>query len=371
MGGLLASRNHLVASQRALTLMPREPNPLGEPETHSFKIPSSRTENWGYVDESAFISALAAYGQENAATTLLGLSENATFRVKGEGGPATILRIYRIGYRSREAIESELAWMTALKEQTEVATPAALPALDGRLIGEISTSLGPAYYVMFQELGGLPPPEDELALWYSRLGVVCAKLHRHSSRWQPPSGFTRPRLEWETIAGQQAHWGSWANAPGLDKSAIPILERTAAVLAERTAGYGKSKDRFGLIHGDLRLQNLLIEGERVQVIDFDDCCTSWWLYDLATALSLVEDLPHSPGLLDAWLNGYRTARTLDEEDMSMIPDLIILRRLQVLGWLGSRPQSEVTLQLARAYVPATVAAAEEFLMGRPRLRPSL
>jgi Ser/Thr protein kinase RdoA (MazF antagonist) len=126
-----------------------------------------------------------------------------------------------------------------------------------------------------------------------------------------------------------------------------------------------------LIHGDLRLQNLLIEGGRVQVIDFDDCCTSWWLYDLATALSLVEDLPHSPGLLDAWLNGYRAARTLDEEDMSMIPDLIVLRRLQVLGWLGSRPQSEVTLQLAPVYVPATVAAAEEFLMGRPRLRPSL
>jgi Ser/Thr protein kinase RdoA (MazF antagonist) len=339
-------------------------------ETHSFQVPASGTQSWGFIDEPTFTAALAGYGRGGASTTLLGLSENATFRVESVGIPAAILRIYRIGHRSREAIESELAWMRSLRDETEIMTPVALPALDGRLIKEVSTSIGPAYCVMFDELGGTPPPENELELWYSRLGVACAELHLHSSGWQRPPGFGRPRLEWETIVGHQAHWGSWVNAPGLDKSAIPVLERAAAVLAERTARYGTSKDRFGLIHGDLRLQNLLIQGERVQVIDFDDCCTSWWLYDLATALSLVEDLPYSPGLLDAWLNGYRTRRTLDREDVAMIPDLIVLRRLQVLGWFGSRPESDVTVQLAPAYIPATVVAAEEFLMGRPRLRPS-
>ena len=56
---------------------------------------------------------------------------------------------------------------------------------------------------------------------------------------------------------------------------------------------------------DLRLANLLIDGEAVKVIDFDDCGFGWHMYDAATPVSFYEHEPQVPRLLEAWLKGYR------------------------------------------------------------------
>ena len=55
----------------------------------------------------------------------------------------------------------------------------------------------------------------------------------------------------------------------------------------------------------MRLANLLVDGDEVKVIDFDDCGFSWHLYDAATAVSFFEHEPHVPELMDAWVRGYR------------------------------------------------------------------
>jgi Ser/Thr protein kinase RdoA (MazF antagonist) len=204
--------------------------------------------------------------------------------------------------------------------------------------------------------------------WFFQLGVLCARMHNHAADWPPPVPLDRPRLGWETLLGASAIWGPWSRAPGLDPRATPLLERVSQQIRNRLESYGTSARVYGLIHGDLRLQNLLVEGGAVHVIDFDDCSFCWRLYDLATALSLIEDLPVAPTLLDRWLEGYRNRRPLERADFGIVADLIVMRRLQVLGWLGSRSQSELAQQVAPSYVPATVAAAEAYLSGNPRLR---
>jgi hypothetical protein len=40
--------------------------------------------------------------------------------------------------------------------------------------------------------------------------------------------------------------------------------------------FGADHERFGLIHADLRLANLLVWQEKTRVIDFDDCGFGWW-----------------------------------------------------------------------------------------------
>ena len=83
-----------------------------------------------------------------------------------------------------------------------------------------------------------------------------------------------------------------------------MLGRAADVLR---AGYRRSAtgpDRFGLVHADMRLANLLVDGdERASCLDFDDCGWGWYLYDLGAALSFVEDSPLVPELVDAWVRG--------------------------------------------------------------------
>ena len=68
--------------------------------------------------------------------------------------------------------------------------------------------------------------------------------------------------------------------------------------------FGTGPERFGLIHADMRLANLIVGKGRIWLIDFDDCGFGWFLYDFATALSFIEDHPQVPKLKEAWIEGY-------------------------------------------------------------------
>ena len=79
--------------------------------------------------------AAARYGwPESATVELLNLSENATYLVKREDSCQTVLRVHRLGYHTRVEIESELAWMQALRAEAGVRTPQVLAADDGTTV---------------------------------------------------------------------------------------------------------------------------------------------------------------------------------------------------------------------------------------------
>ena len=59
---------------------------------------------------------------------LLNVSENATYLVRDPDEGPSILRVHRLGYHSAAEIESELAWMDALRAEAGVRTPRVLPA---------------------------------------------------------------------------------------------------------------------------------------------------------------------------------------------------------------------------------------------------
>jgi Ser/Thr protein kinase RdoA (MazF antagonist) len=331
-------------------------------------IPGGPAPGGAVMTADALAFLLESYGLAGARLEHVNTSENATFRVTS-GGYRGILRIYRIGHRTRAEIEAELDWMQALAAAGVVQTPKVLCLADGGRIGEAATSIGATSSVLFEELSGAAPPDDRLEYWFGRLGEVCARLHEHAARWDAHVRHRRPVLYWDNLIGPAAIWGPSAEAPHLDPRARPLLERASERVRIRVQEYGRGAGRYGLIHGDLRLQNLLVDEGEIRVIDFDDCASCWSLYDLATALSLLEDTPGAPALLAAWIEGYSGRRSLDPKDLDVIPDLIMMRRLQVLGWLGSRSGSALAAEYAPSYVPATVAAAEDYLAGRPRLAP--
>jgi Ser/Thr protein kinase RdoA (MazF antagonist) len=335
-----------------------------------FSIPSSTPLRTGAVAGHAIADLLGAYGFTDARLEHLNTSENATFRVTGLNRRA-VLRIYRIGHRTRTQIEAELDWMQALRDQGVVSTPSIFRRLDGGRVAGIDTSIGATHCVLFEELAGAVPSEDELEHWFERLGEVCARLHEHAAAGNSDVRSRRPSFDWDNLIGPEAVWGPSSAAPGLDERALPVLERVSANIRRRLGEYGRGPERYGLIHGDLRLQNLLVHEDSVRVIDFDDCGSCWLLYDLATALSLLEEQPSAPILLEAWLQGYTQRRALRSEDIRIIPDLIMMRRLQVLGWLGSRSDSDLAGEHASSYVPATVAAADDYLRGCFRLAPRI
>jgi Ser/Thr protein kinase RdoA (MazF antagonist) len=297
---------------------------------------------------------------------LISISENATFRADDpERARPVILRVHRPGYHTEREIESELAWIESLRREGVVDTPAPLERLRGGKIAHFPHGEGVRHVVAFEFMDGCEPsPEDNLVAGFEELGAISARLHRHARSWRPPDGFERKIWNFDTTIGPTPHWGDWRAALGLDREGEALLERTVRALAAKLADYGSGPERFGLIHADLRLANLLVEGDRLGVIDFDDSGFGWYVYDFAAAVSFLEHEPYIDELADAWMRGYRKVAPLSAEDEAAIPTFVMLRRLLLTAWVASHAETPTAQAMGTGYTEGTLALAERFL-GRP------
>jgi Ser/Thr protein kinase RdoA (MazF antagonist) len=303
----------------------------------------------------------------DTAVTLLNLSENATFALEAGGGASLVLRVHRVGYSSAEEIRSELAWIMALRQDRVIDTARPVPARDGELVQRLQSPSGrPARHaVAFERLAGAEPsPQGNAAPWFERLGELTAKMHRHAGTWPLPHGFRRKRWDLDAMVGPRGYWGPWRAAIGLDPAGTKVLETALALIRRRIEAFGAGPERFGLVHADLRLANLLADDGQLRIIDFDDCGFSWFMYDFATAVSFIEHDPQVPALLEAWIHGYRTIAPLAQTDVEEIPTFVVLRRILLCAWLASHSEVPLASQLGAAHTQGTVAMAEELLQGR-------
>lgn len=298
--------------------------------------------------------ALPVYGlPPDTPLTLLNRSENETWRA-GD----LVLRLHRQGYHTKDEIASELAWLTALQDLPGLRTVRPIAGAQ-----DLVTEIDSRYLVAFALIPGLElQPGDDLARWFTPLGEITARLHLHAREWVPPKGFTRKCWDVETILGPQPHWGHWRQAQGLDRNGDTLLARATAALAAKLIAYGTGPDTFGLIHADLRLANLMVDGDQLHAIDFDDCGFGWWAYDLASALSFIETDPRLPDLIARWCDGYTGIAPLSARDRAMIPSLIFLRRVLLTAWLSTRADSDTAQALGgKAYTQGTLDLAERYL----------
>ncbi|VDC23414.1 phosphotransferase enzyme family protein [Pseudogemmobacter humi] len=300
---------------------------------------------------------------EGATARLINVSENATYLVEA-GEFRSVLRIHRPAYHSRRGIGQELAWARALSDSGMVLTPPPIAGRNGDLVQEGRTPglPEPRFMVMFQFAEGRQPDENEdLVAPFEGLGAIAARTHIHSQTWQKPEPLER--LVWDTDAvfGPRANWGNWRDAPNVTPAVREVLEQVETTICARLAAFGKGADRYGLIHADMRLANLLIDGETTRLIDFDDCGLGWFLYDFAAGISFMEDHPQVPALRAAWVKGYRSVRALSDDEEREIDTFIMLRRMALLAWIGSHieapePQAmaphfaRVSAELGRAYL---------------------
>jgi Ser/Thr protein kinase RdoA (MazF antagonist) len=203
--------------------------------------------------------------------------------------------------------------------------------------------------------------DEDLAGPFEVLGEITARMHLHSRQWRRPQGFERLTWDFETSIGARPHWGRWQHGMGLDREKIELFSQTVDLIGRRLERYGKGRDRFGLIHCDLRLANLLVDGKAVKVIDFDDSGFGWFMYDAATPVSFYEHDPKVPELIASWLKGYKRVTGLSKEDEQEIPTFVMLRRLLLVAWIGSHHETELAKSMGVPYTEGTVGLCEEYL----------
>ncbi|APZ44501.1 hypothetical protein BW247_02460 [Acidihalobacter ferrooxydans] len=301
---------------------------------------------------------------EAARARLLNHSENTTYRID-EGDRRCILRVHRVGYHTPQAIATELEWLAAIDRDTDIPIAMPIPGANGGFIQPFDTRQGvQRYAVLFEFLDGEEPNEShDLPVSFQQLGAITAQLHAHSREW-PHDGrrLLRPVWDFEHTLGANPIWGDYRHGTGVTPAIADHIGQGAARLRRRLERYGAGPERFGLIHADLRLANLLLTQDgRVGVIDFDDCGYGWFMYDLGSALSFIEHKLYVPELIEAWVRGYESVRALADADLDMLSSFVLLRRIVLLGWLGSHRETELARQIGQDYAPQTCELVSRYL----------
>lgn len=311
-------------------------------------------------------SALCWHELTGASARLINHSENHTFLFEGPAGRFT-LRVHRPGYQDDKTVQSELTWLAALQRDTDVPVTRPVPGANGQVLQHFITQSGEhRHAVLFHYVHGIEPDMSrDLTSLFAMLGSYAAKLHQHVTAWSRPPGFTRQAWDAGSILSPDGLWGNWRTAPGVDSTNRLLIERATQRLRRDLHTYGTEADRYGLIHADMRLGNLLVDGGKVSLIDFDDAGFCWFTYDFAASISFYETHPAVPALMAAWLQTYQTIRRLTPADIASLDTMILLRRLALLAWIGSHAETRLAQTHMAGFAEGTANLAERYLVARP------
>jgi Ser/Thr protein kinase RdoA (MazF antagonist) len=251
---------------------------------------------------------LAGWEHDPGSGRGLSFSSNFIFFFTSAGQPR-FLRFVRAEERKREAILAEMDFAGHLSAKG-IWVDRAIPSREGRLVETVETGLGSFHAVVLEALGGEARETEELSpSMFADWGRLTAELHNAAQGYVQPG-----RPAWH----EQLDWAAQA-LPKAEAAA-----RAAVVkLKDRLGALPANESNFGLIHYDLSPDNIRWGGERLGVIDFDDCAHYWFAADTAYALrdlygdrASQVDLRHPS--LQAFVAGYRQARELSDEALGCL-----------------------------------------------------
>jgi Ser/Thr protein kinase RdoA (MazF antagonist) len=302
---------------------------------------------------------------------LVKFRENAVFRVSGPDGKPAALRIHRHAYHSDAALASELAWMRALGDDG-IEVPGVVPTRDNRLFAKVSVAGVPEErqvdmlaWVPGEPFGriedGLGGAITDVRDAFMKVGRMAARLHDHAASWRRPAGFERHAWDLDGLLGERPVWGRFWELKALSPTERALIDRARARARRDLEAYGRSPETYGLMHADLLIDNILLDGDRVRIIDFDDAGFGWFLFDLTTTPFFFQGEELFDPIRAAIMDGYRAVRPLSDEQLGHMPLFYLLRGFTYLGWAHTRAETQTARDLTPAMVALVCGLAETYL----------
>lgn len=279
------------------------------------------------LEPAQILAAVDSTGIESDGRLLaLNSYENRVYRIGVEDAAPVVVKFYRPGRWSDAAILEEHEFATELADEE---IPVVAPLAQGE---RTLHQHGPFRFAVYPCHGGHAPELDRLDL-LRQLGRLVARIHLQGATAE---FHHRPVLDLDS-------WGVASRNYLLDEGFIPedLVEAYAGICDHLFDGIEGCYERAGPVrqlrlHGDFHPGNVLVQGERLHIVDFDDTLTGPAIQDLWMFLSgpREEQAPQLAALLD----GYCEFRFFDAAELHLVEALRTLRMLHYAAWLARRWQ---------------------------------
>jgi Ser/Thr protein kinase RdoA (MazF antagonist) len=223
-----------------------------------------------------------------------------------------------------------------------------LPSLNGLLYEKIEDDKSTwVAYAMKRNPGKTISPKVWDSVFIQNCGGLIGKLHR----------VTQGYPKWEycvnlNTSKEYLTWKSeWESFHQMCKE--PAVKHAWKEIRENLRSLPIQRDSFGFIHNDPHLWNILVEGEKLTLIDFDVANHHWFINDVAIACQhvlstlsgrLSQPVHHRDRLVDflkEFLKGYEHENDLPKEWLVHLDLFFAYRRILLYivmgGWRRSKP----------------------------------
>ena len=213
--------------------------------------------------------------------------------------------------------------------------PGIISSENGNVIERIGSRSREYVVVAFEKARGIPAATIPVAQWtpdlLQKLGSLMGTLHRLAVSYIPPEGIRRPEWDEDEFYYPEKYI---PDQPRIVEKSRDIFNRISAL--------PRDPGSYGLIHGDMNLNNLYVNHGRITLLDFDDSRYGWFAHDIAVALffwlmdlDIREKETYAQLFLDNIITGYEHEYTLDAYWWAQIPlflDLHVLLCYTVIAY---------------------------------------
>jgi len=250
--------------------------------------------------------------------------ENRVYQIGIENERPVVAKFYRPGRWSDESIREEHQFSLDLAAQ-EIPV---VPPLE--IDGDTLKHAGHYRLAVFLCRGGRAPDLDNYEL-LTQLGRLVARIHLEGE----VSPFKhRPRIDINSYGVESIDYL-------LDNDFIPEENCAAyeSIVEMVLDGVEACFERAGnsqelRLHGDFHPGNVLVNQDRLHIVDLDDCRHGPAVQDLWMFLS--GDREEQTPQLEALLEGYQSFRSFDPRELHLIEALRSLRIMHYAAWLARR-----------------------------------
>jgi Ser/Thr protein kinase RdoA (MazF antagonist) len=249
---------------------------------------------------------------------------------------------------NRVALDSEMAWLAAIRRDTGLRVPTPVPATDGRFVVETAHGgIAPARpATLMRWVEGDRPTRDAVTALASSLGEIIAVLHVHGGSFAVPPDFARSRWGVFRLRADGDAIASAASRGRVSLSLAELVQHAIARLERALDAMGTGPAVWGLVHGDLHADNLVVDTSGIGIIDFDDAGWGHYLYDVATLLDAMRRriLPTASeyhAFRSAFLRAYGAARSLPASVNADLATFRAVREIATLAFITGTANAEV------------------------------